>query len=206
MIHEWSLTFGKNFQIWHHRQVVLDEILRDSQSDFDWKKEFDNLKDVFKKDAKNYHAWSFTIWMLETAISSRLPIDFDLLLQYSQELIKQDPYNNSAWNFRFYLLNAHFSTTVNYECVFVAEVDCALKLAEKYLDNESVWSFLAALMRLNSCHLSQENFEKLRSIKSRFNPLLDANEKIALLKSSSSGLISIPQEKYLSFMTKNREF
>ena len=41
----------KNYQIWYHRRVIVER-LGDSS------RELNFTKEVFKEDAKNYHAWS----------------------------------------------------------------------------------------------------------------------------------------------------
>lgn len=41
----------KNYQIWHHRRVIVEEL-------GDAKSELIFCSRVFKTDAKNYHAWA----------------------------------------------------------------------------------------------------------------------------------------------------
>jgi protein farnesyltransferase/geranylgeranyltransferase type-1 subunit alpha len=53
--------YEKNYQIWHHRRCI-SEVLSDPD---DLKKEKSFLQEIFKSDAKNYHAWSYRIWLVE---------------------------------------------------------------------------------------------------------------------------------------------
>ena len=53
--------YEKNYQIWHHRRCI-SEVLSDPN---DLQKEKSFLQEIFKSDAKNYHAWSYRIWLVE---------------------------------------------------------------------------------------------------------------------------------------------
>jgi len=55
------LSLEKNYQIWHHRRCI-SEVLADPE---DLAKEKEYLKLIFTSDAKNYHAWSYRVWMIE---------------------------------------------------------------------------------------------------------------------------------------------
>ena len=48
-------------------------------------------------DNKNYHAWSYRIWLLQKYNL------YDLENQNIDYFIKEDVKNNSAWNYRYYL-------------------------------------------------------------------------------------------------------
>lgn len=41
----------KNYQIWHHRRAVVEELN-------DGSRELEFCENVFEVDAKNYHAWA----------------------------------------------------------------------------------------------------------------------------------------------------
>ena len=51
----------KNYQIWHHRRCIA-EVLAD---DMDFNAELSFLADIFASDSKNYHAWSYRVWLVE---------------------------------------------------------------------------------------------------------------------------------------------
>ncbi|KAL7275230.1 CAAX geranylgeranyltransferase alpha subunit [Rhizina undulata] len=87
-----ALRHEKNYQIWHHRQLIIDAI--DSPQG-----ETQFIRQMFDKDAKNYHVWSYRQWLVKR---------FDLWdhgeLEYVEELLQRDIRNNSAWNHRFFVV------------------------------------------------------------------------------------------------------
>ena len=62
---EWLRSKGKelekNYQIWRHRRCVA-EIL---DKGLDLVQEMEFLAEIFDSDAKNYHAWTYRIWLVE---------------------------------------------------------------------------------------------------------------------------------------------
>lgn len=50
---------SKNYQVWHHRQVIV-EWLKDPSHELDF------TKLILEKDAKNYHAWQHRQWVIKT--------------------------------------------------------------------------------------------------------------------------------------------
>ncbi|KAJ5309015.1 hypothetical protein N7508_004394, partial [Penicillium antarcticum] len=91
-----SLKYLKNYQIWHHRQVLLS-----SREHFPTlpPKEADFLMEMFAQDSKNYHVWTYRHWLV------RHFKQWDELreLQDVEALLKADVRNNSAWNHRYML-------------------------------------------------------------------------------------------------------
>lgn len=87
-----ALRHEKNYQIWHHRQLVIDKL-----DDPTGESEF--IEQMFEKDAKNYHVWSYRQWLVKR---------FDLWdngeLDYVEKLLERDVRNNSAWNHRYFLV------------------------------------------------------------------------------------------------------
>jgi protein farnesyltransferase/geranylgeranyltransferase type-1 subunit alpha len=88
-----ALTFLKNYQIWQHRQMVVDKLGA-------WEGEQAFLARMFEKDTKNYHVWSYRQWLVRR---------FDLFddqqeMQAVEDLLQQDIRNNSAWNHRWFLV------------------------------------------------------------------------------------------------------
>ena len=105
--------------------------------------ELDDLdEEVFTMDAKNYHAWSYRIWLVSFVLErnenelqkvlvanpskddnftaeNSTAVLFSHELCSSKILIDEDPYNNSAWNFRFFL----FSKRSNSEIECKAEIE-----------------------------------------------------------------------------------
>jgi len=120
----------KNFQLWHHRQVICT-MAKDGSREIG----FTNL--ILAKDEKNYHAWQHRQWTIK---------QFDLFdgeLETTAELLKSDVYNNSAWNHRFFVIK---HTTGWTEELIRREIDFALDKITLAMDNESSWSYLRAVI------------------------------------------------------------
>lgn len=88
-----SLRFIKNYQIWHHRQHIINLLdSPDGESDF--------LAQMLDKDAKNYHVWSYRQWLVK---------HFGLWDDHSEieeveRFLRRDVRNNSAWNHRWFVV------------------------------------------------------------------------------------------------------
>lgn len=57
------------------------------------------MREVFDSDAKNYHAWSYRVWLVER---------FGLWQNEMKEverLLDEDVCNNSVWSYRYFLLH-----------------------------------------------------------------------------------------------------
>jgi protein farnesyltransferase/geranylgeranyltransferase type-1 subunit alpha len=87
-----ALRHLKNYQIWHHRQTMIDAL--DSPAG-----EAAFLKEMFEQDSKNYHVWSYRQWLVK-----RFGLwDDEEEMRSVEELIGGDVRNNSAWNMRWFL-------------------------------------------------------------------------------------------------------
>jgi protein farnesyltransferase/geranylgeranyltransferase type-1 subunit alpha len=53
-LNEMALKHQKNYQIWHHRQLIMEKI-----GDVTGEAEF--TASMFEKDSKNYHVWSYRL-------------------------------------------------------------------------------------------------------------------------------------------------
>ncbi|CCX14245.1 hypothetical protein FPQ18DRAFT_405424 [Pyronema domesticum] len=91
-LNEKALRHEKNYQIWHHRQLIIDK-LDDSTGEADF------IAKMFQKDAKNYHVWSYRQWLVK-----RFGLWEKGELEYVEYLLEQDVRNNSAWSHRFFLV------------------------------------------------------------------------------------------------------
>jgi protein farnesyltransferase/geranylgeranyltransferase type-1 subunit alpha len=47
----------KNYQIYHHRQAIVEEMSKRGIADF--KRELDFTEQLIEEDQKNYHVWSY---------------------------------------------------------------------------------------------------------------------------------------------------
>lgn len=61
--------------------------------------ELDFLGKIFASDAKNYHAWSYRVWLVE-----RFSL-WEGELEYAESLLDYEVTNNSAWSYRYFILN-----------------------------------------------------------------------------------------------------
>lgn len=134
-LNEVALKYIKNYQIWHHRQLIISRL--DSADG-----EFDFLAEMFDKDAKNYHVWSYRQWLVKK---------FNLWdageLDECERHLHHDIRNNSAWNHRWFVVFGRLEgkpiggETWNREVAFVSD---AIKKAPQ---NESPWNYLRGLLR-----------------------------------------------------------
>jgi protein farnesyltransferase/geranylgeranyltransferase type-1 subunit alpha len=87
-----ALKFQKNYQIWHHRQMVVDKIgSPDGEVDF--------IGKMFELDSKNYHVWSYRQWLVK-----RFGLWDKGEISSVEEMLTSDVRNNSAWNHRWYVV------------------------------------------------------------------------------------------------------
>lgn len=97
-LNETALAHQKNYQIWHHRQLVVDRL--DSPEG-----ETSFIAQMFAQDAKNYHVWSYRQWLVR-----RFALWDQGELEETDKLIGEDVRNNSAWNHRFFVVNGNEKT------------------------------------------------------------------------------------------------
>lgn len=86
-----ALKHLKNYQIWHHRQTMIDRL-----GDPTGEPEF--LAQMFELDSKNYHVWSYRQWLVK-----RFALWDKGEFEAVDELLRKDIRNNSAWNHRWFL-------------------------------------------------------------------------------------------------------
>ncbi|KAL8747898.1 MAG: hypothetical protein Q9190_000284 [Brigantiaea leucoxantha] len=142
-----SLKHLKNYQIWHHRQMLMTHISTLPSTELPF------LARMFAKDAKNYHVWSYRQWLVR---------HFSLWdtdeIPYIDSLLAADVRNNSAWNHRWFVLfgqhvdpnsglgmddagNIVDEDLVDEEVLYVQG---KIRLAPQ---NPSAWNYLRALLR-----------------------------------------------------------
>ncbi|RAL08945.1 bifunctional protein farnesyltransferase/protein geranylgeranyltransferase [Aspergillus homomorphus CBS 101889] len=154
-----SLKYLKNYQIWHHRQVLV------SREDFfptPPHKEADFLMEMFAQDSKNYHVWTYRHWLVRHFKLWDAPRE----IQDVEALLTSDVRNNSAWNHRFMLRfgpregepdagmpNSDGSPSEKGRLAVVDEdvVDAELKFAQSKIvrapENRSPWSYARGVLR-----------------------------------------------------------
>lgn len=88
-----ALRHLKNYQIWHHRQTIIDALgSPDGEAEF--------VAQMLEKDEKNYHVWSYRQWLVKRFSLFNKPEE----LEWTESMIESDVRNNSAWNHRYYLV------------------------------------------------------------------------------------------------------
>ncbi|KAI5461639.1 hypothetical protein BGZ63DRAFT_356313 [Mariannaea sp. PMI_226] len=99
-----ALANLKNYQIWNHRQLLVDYYFPAIKEDADAIRAFARsettfMLNMFAEDAKNYHVWTYRQFLVRK-LSLWTPSE----LGSTQNLIEEDVRNNSAWSHRFYLV------------------------------------------------------------------------------------------------------
>jgi protein farnesyltransferase/geranylgeranyltransferase type-1 subunit alpha len=86
-------------------------------------------------DSKNYHAWSYRIWLIDQF--GLWDGEFDFV----NEKITEDPFNNSAWSYRYFLIAKQKETSVE---TFSEEIKFALGFINKpdERENEALWVYI----------------------------------------------------------------
>eukprot|EP00761_Pharyngomonas_kirbyi_P014748 gb/GECH01014778.1/.p1 GENE.gb/GECH01014778.1/~~gb/GECH01014778.1/.p1 ORF type:complete len:309 (+),score=54.56 gb/GECH01014778.1/:1-927(+) len=124
----------KNYQVWFHRQCVVD-MLRDPSQEMKFTAE------ILSNDAKNYHTWAHRQWVAEEFNM------WDEELSYTETLLDHDFRNNSAWNHRFFVLR---KTTDMDTDTRVKEVEKAFSYLRRAPNNESAWNYARGMCSFGS--------------------------------------------------------
>ena len=93
------------------------------------------LAEMFSQDAKNYHAWSCRIWLVEEHDM------WDGEFAFIEDLISEDPMNNSAWSYRYFLIAKQKEFSID---TIREEVDYALSKITNVeeRENEAIWTYV----------------------------------------------------------------
>jgi protein farnesyltransferase/geranylgeranyltransferase type-1 subunit alpha len=153
-----SLQNLKNYQIWHHRQLLMDLYYPTLQSDEAAlttlaREEHSFLANILQKDTKNYHVWSYRQYLVR-----KLGLwDSVDEMRSIQQMINEDVRNNSAWSHRFFLVfsNPANSTPDSHATeqdpkVPADIIDREISYAEEKIrlapQNQSPWNYLRAVL------------------------------------------------------------
>ncbi|KAI1503648.1 hypothetical protein F5X99DRAFT_375088 [Biscogniauxia marginata] len=103
-LNEVSLVHLKNYQIWHHRQLLMDHYYPALASDPERiaalaESERAFLTEMLEQDTKNYHVWSYRQYLVR-----KLGMWGAAELASVEALIDEDVRNNSAWSHRFFVV------------------------------------------------------------------------------------------------------
>lgn len=166
-LNEVALDNLKNYQIWHHRQLLLDHHLPLIFSDEAALKTLARSESAFlatmlAEDTKNYHVWSYRQHMVR-----RLGHWGPQELGAAQSMIEEDVRNNSAWSHRFFLVFQNPSASTPGcgptehdpkvpEATITREVNYAKEKIAIAPQNQSPWNYLRAVLAKAGKKLASE--------------------------------------------------
>jgi len=145
---EATFEWMKSYQIWHHRQVLVDK-LNDPVD------EMQLIKMILEIDSKNYHGWSYRQWLM-----NRFNLFDQTELLYIDELLANDIRNNSAWNQRMFYFNNRPSILLDSDAE--NEINYAIEKIKILPNNKCPWVYLKGIIELNEqTLLDYPNIEEL---------------------------------------------
>lgn len=153
-----ALANLKNYQIWHHRHLLLENYFPTIAADPSAiaalaasEREF--LQKILAEDTKNYHVWSYRSYLV-----GKLNLFGDAEeLKAIEAMIDEDVRNNSAWSHRFFLVfsNPEYATpdlsaTEADPKVPADVVDREVEYAQQKIrlapQNQSGWNYLKGVL------------------------------------------------------------
>ena len=179
-----ALDNQKNYQIWHHRQLLIDNIYPSIKSDLAALKELaesevDFMTQMFNEDAKNYHVWSYRQYFVR-----RLDLFNDNSeLKSIEALLRVDVRNNSAWSHRFFIVfsNPSYSSpdskATEYDPkipdpIIDREIEFGKAATFEAPQNQSPWNYIRGVLRKSGRKLSS-----LESFAAEFVKIPDGGEE-----------------------------
>lgn len=130
-----TYSWMKSYQIWHHRQVLVDN-LNDPVD------EMETINVVLEMDSKNYHAWAYRQWLM-----TRFNLFDKSELDYIDDFLLEDIRNNSAWNQRMFYYNNRPSILLDAEAE--NEINYAIEKIKILPNNKCPWTYLKGIIELN---------------------------------------------------------
>lgn len=146
-LNETALAHQKNYQIWHHRNLIVDKL-------DDVTGEQDFVEQMFEADGKNYHVWSYRQWLVRR---------FNLWeghgeLEFTERMLAKDIRNNSAWNHRWYVINGRETEGVKGitdQEIRAREIQFAQEAIAKAPQNQSPWNYLRGIVRRSGMDIKE---------------------------------------------------
>lgn len=151
-----ALENQKNYQIWHHRQLLIDKFaptlssaalkeLEESERDF--------MTQMFDADAKNYHVWTYRSYLVR-----KLDMFNEKELRSVEELLRKDVRNNSAWSHRFFVVfsdpahSTQDSKATQYDpkipdSILDREIEFSKAATFEAPQNQSPWNYLRGVLK-----------------------------------------------------------
>lgn len=102
-----ALANLKNYQIWHHRHLLVDQYFPALEHDAAAREEFargeaEFIRRMLEEDTKNYHVWSYRSYLVRKLGLWKAADERERKLV--EEMIQEDVRNNSAWSHRFFIV------------------------------------------------------------------------------------------------------
>ncbi|KAK5133077.1 hypothetical protein LTR08_008187 [Meristemomyces frigidus] len=145
-LNDTALAHQKNYQIWHHRNLIVDKLgACAGEPEF--------VESMFARDAKNYHVWSYRQWLVK-----RFGLWEQGELEFTERMLEADVRNNSAWNHRWFVVNGRLAEGVlgiRDPAVRAREVAFAQRAIAKAPQNQSPWNYLRGIASKSGMGLAQ---------------------------------------------------
>lgn len=172
-----ALVHQKNYQIWHHRQILIENLFTTISSDPSAiqslaTSETEFMTKMFDEDSKNYHVWSYRQYLVR-----KLDLFCEAELKSIEKLLGDDVRNNSAWSHRFFVVfsdpkySSPESKATEYDAkipkeIIDREIEFAKAATFEAPQNQSPWNYIRGVLRkggrkLNSLESFAEEFVKL---------------------------------------------
>ncbi|KAH6672937.1 farnesyltransferas-like protein [Halenospora varia] len=156
-VNEVALENQKNYQIWHHRQLLIDHLYPSISSPADLKaveeSERGFMTQMFNQDSKNYHVWSYRQWFVR-----KFNLFNDAEIKSVEELLRKDIRNNSAWSHRFFIVfnDPTYCTPDSKamehdpkipDSILDREIEFAKAATFEAPQNQSPWNYIRGVLR-----------------------------------------------------------
>jgi protein farnesyltransferase/geranylgeranyltransferase type-1 subunit alpha len=164
-INEVALDNQKNYQIWHHRQLLIDHLYDAISSDPEAlqalvESEVKFMTEMFDEDSKNYHVWTYRTYFVR-----KLDLFNEMELQSIEALLRSDVRNNSAWSHRFFVVfsdpkyTTPKSRATDYDpkipdSIIDREIEFSKAATFEAPQNQSPWNYLRGVLKKGGRKLS----------------------------------------------------
>jgi protein farnesyltransferase/geranylgeranyltransferase type-1 subunit alpha len=164
-INEVALDNQKNYQIWHHRQLLIDHLYDSISSDPAAlqdlvESETNFMTQMFDEDSKNYHVWTYRTYFVR-----KLDLFNERELQSIETLLRSDVRNNSAWSHRFFIVfsdpkyTTPDSKATEYDpkipdSIIDREIEFSKAATFEAPQNQSPWNYLRGVLKKGGRRLS----------------------------------------------------
>ena len=147
----------KNYQIWHHRKLLIDKLNDASHEKY-------ILNDVLQNEPKNFHAWTHRIWMIRRF--NNVEGEFDFI----EDMLKNDIKNNSVWNYRFFLLMYTNNNKLDKDLI-EKEIKYSLNKIKENPINECPYCYIRGLI-----NKSRFKYNDFKFVKEEIEKIVEENE------------------------------